>query len=118
MPIKDTFKYADRWDSVGLDCSYCGHFRGPDKWPDTQHVSHCSLHGVSLALELRADHYKGWEWFCRDFKDVGLGFRPSVEHFQQIREQLESGVLYRLYGSDGYLIEHRISDLEVRHDVA
>src|SRR6185312_8253291 len=33
MPVKDTFQYADRWDSVGLDCSDCQHFRGPENGP-------------------------------------------------------------------------------------
>ncbi len=112
MPIKDTFKYAARWDSVGLDCCYCQHFREPAQWPDTAHVSRCELHGVSLVIELGSNDYKNWEWFCKDFKDNGRGFPPSVAHFQAISQQLEPGVLYRFYGEDGNLVEHKMAELE------
>jgi hypothetical protein len=61
MPIKDTFKYDARWDSVGLGCYTCQHFRGPTEWPDTGQVSACAHHRVSLAIELRPDGYMGWE---------------------------------------------------------
>lgn len=110
MPVKDTFEYAARWDSVGLDCSFCQHFRGPTQWPDATRVSRCELHGVSLAIELGADNCKHWEWFCQDFKDNGRAFPPSVAHFQEIRQKLEPKVLYRFYGKDGFLLEHRMSD--------
>ena len=112
MPVKDTFEYAARWDSVGLDCVYCQHFRGPEKWPDTNRVSRCNLHHVSLAIELRDSCYKNWEWFCHEFADTGRAFPPSVAHFHEIRQQLTSGVLYRFYGDDGYLVEQKMSDLE------
>lgn len=112
MPVKDTFQYAARGDSVGLNCSYCRHFSGPDKWPDAGRVSQCEFHHVSLAIELRDSGYKNWEWFCREFTDTGKAFPPSVVHFHEIRQQLEPGVLYRLYGEDGYLIEHKMADLE------
>ncbi len=111
MPIKDTFKYAARWDSVGLDCSDCQHFHGPEKWPDTSRVSRCAFHDVSLAIELRDSGYKNWEWFCREFADTGRAFPLSVAHFYKVREQLEPGVLYRFYGEDGYLVEHKMTDL-------
>ena len=67
MTLKDTFPYTARWDSVGLDCSYCVHFIGPTSWPDKNHVSHCALHDLPLTIELGEDGFKQWEWFCRDF---------------------------------------------------
>jgi hypothetical protein len=100
MPVKDTFEYAARWDSVGLSCCFCQHFRGPEKWPDTSRVSRCELHHVSLAIQLRDSCYINYEWICRDFADTGRAFPPSVAHLQQIRERLEPGVLYRFYGTD------------------
>jgi len=112
MPIRDTFKYAARWDSVGLDCSFCRHFREPAQWPDTAHVSRCELHGISLAIELGSNDYKNWEWFCKDFTDIGRAFPPSVAHFQVIRQQFEPGVLYRFYGDDGNLVEYKMTELE------
>lgn len=112
MPIKDTFKYGARWDSVGLDCFACQHFRGPAQWPDTAHVSRCGFHGVSLAIELGSNDYKNWEWFCKDFTDTGRAFPPSFAHFLEIRERLEPGVLYRFYGDDGNLVERKMAELE------
>jgi hypothetical protein len=114
MPVKDTFDYAARYESVGLDCAFCQHFRGPEKWPDISRISRCELHHVSLAVELREEGYKLWEWFCRDFTDTGRAFTPSVAHFLEIREQLEPEVLYRFYGTDGFLVEHKIAGLDKR----
>jgi hypothetical protein len=115
MPIKDTFKYDARWDSVGLDCSFCRHFRGPSEWPDTDRVSRCELHGVSLAIELAGSGYKDLEWFCRDFADTGRAFPPAVAHLEMLRDELEPRILYRFYGNDGYLVEHRMEHLEARN---
>lgn len=113
MPVKDTFKYEARWDSVGLDCSDCLHFRGPSQWPDTARVSWCELHGVSLAIELGESGYKNMEWFCYDFADAGA-FPSAVAHLESVRQQLEPRVLYRFYGTDGYLVEHQMEQLEAR----
>ena len=118
MAIKDTFDYDARWDSVGLDCSFCRYFSGPDQWPDTAHVSRCELHRVSLAIELADTGYKNMEWFCREFTDTGRAYPPAVIHFQKIRQQLESGTLYRLYGEGGYLVEHRMRDWRSGGDMA
>ena len=112
MPIKDTFEYAARWDSVGLDCADCQHFSGPPEWPDTARVSRCKLHKISLAIELRANGYKDMEWFCRDFADTGRAFPPAVSHLDRIRQSLQQRILYRFYGSDGYLVEHQMDRLE------
>ena len=112
MPVKDTFEYAARWDSVGLDCSDCRHFSGPTDWPDTARLSQCKLHGVSLAIELGDTGYKNMEWFCRDFADTGRAFPRAVSHLETIRQLLEPRVLYRFYGTDGYLVEHQMRELE------
>jgi hypothetical protein len=109
MPVKDTFSYEARWDSVGLDCSDCAHFHGPEHWPDKERVSRCELHGISLAIELGDDGYKCWEWFCRDFHDTGRAFPKAVAHFHQVRQQLQESVLYRFCGDHGYLEERTIS---------
>jgi hypothetical protein len=116
MPVKDTFKYAARWDSVGLDCAHFRHFHGPEKWPDTGRVSRCEFHHVSLFIELKDSCYKNWEWFCREFADTGRAFPSSLAHFYEIHEHLEPGVLYRFYGEDGYLVERKMSDLEKTKD--
>ena len=65
--MKDQFSYSARWDSAGLDCSECIHFKGPEKWPDSNGVSRCSLHKVSLNIELGDNNYKEFEWFCKQF---------------------------------------------------
>ncbi|MDP8217429.1 MAG: hypothetical protein P9M03_01755 [Candidatus Theseobacter exili] len=69
MTVKDTFPYNARWDSVGLDCSTCKHFNGPEKWPDTNNASCCKKHHRLLTIELKEDGYKEWEWFCKDYDD-------------------------------------------------
>jgi len=111
MPVADTFSYTARWDSVGIDCSSCVNFVGPAQWPDELRVSHCSLHGASLAIELDAGGYKRWEWFCSDFADDGSSFKDAVEHLCQVSHTLRSKVLYRLHSVNGLLEEHEISKL-------
>lgn len=107
--MKDTFSYEARWDSVGLDCSYCMHFRAPSAWPDVNREVACRLHRKSLAIELGPDNYKRWEWFCRDFVDSGGAYPPAVEHLEDLRSQLSAGVLYRLYGPQRELLEYDIA---------
>ena len=70
VPLKDTFAYTARWDSVGLDCSYCSHFVGPAEWPDKARESRCRFHRISLAVEIGRNGYKEWEWFCKNFEDI------------------------------------------------
>jgi hypothetical protein len=111
MPVPDTFSYTARWDSVGLDCSSCTHFVGPKTWPDTSRVSSCSLHKVSLEIELSSNGYKYWEWFCSNFSDDGSAYFPAVAHFDEIHGLLKRNVLYRLYSDNGFLIENEISQL-------
>lgn len=116
MSIKDTFTYSARWDSVGLDCSYCVHFKGPDQWPDKQKISKCRLYGISLAIELRNNGYKEWEWFCKRFEhsaqlDKGAN-PPALKELDNIRPQLREHILYRLYGADGFLQEHPFASLQ------
>jgi hypothetical protein len=118
MPIKDTFKRDARWDSVGLDGSSCRHFRGPSARPDTNRVSRCVLHAVSLAIELAPSGYTEMEWFCRDFAGNGRAFPPAVAHLETLRQQLEPRVLYRFDGGDDYLVEHRMEQLDAPHDLA
>ena len=109
--MRDTFPYEARWDSVGLDCSNCVHFRRPPSWPDVHRVSCCGLHKLSLAIELLAAGYKDGEWFCRDFRDDGSGFPKAVRHFEAERAGFAPGVLYNFYGPDGQLGETEFSAL-------
>lgn len=105
MPIKDPFSYSARWDSVGLDCSYCIHFIGPIAWPDIDRTSHCCLHKVSLAIELRENGFKEGEWFCKDFSDNGRANDKAVKQFEKTRDSLLPKVLYGAYGGNGFLKE-------------
>lgn len=131
--IKDTFSYTARWDSVGLDCADCTHFEGPQSWPDSERASRCSLHDLSLEIELGADGYKNGEWFCREFQDSGNRTRPSLiarllglrgsprtspaalRHLDENRDQLQSDMLYGFYGRDGNLKEFPFSELRSEH---
>jgi Protein of unknown function (DUF3592) len=110
-PLPDTFPYTARWDSVGLSCSHCAHFRGPDQWPDTARTSRCTLHGLSLAVELDGRGFMEGEWFCRDFKDGGKAHAQSVRHLDAIRGSLQTGVLYELHCIDRKLGEHPFDQL-------
>lgn len=105
MPIKDPFSYSARWDSVGLDCSYCIHFVGPLTWPDRERTSHCGLHNVSLSIELAETGYKEGEWFCKDFANKGKENKKAIEELEKTRDSLLPKVLYGAYGKDGYLKE-------------
>ena len=111
MPIKDSFSYDARWNSVGLDCQHCRHFQGPENWPDKEGASFCKLHNKSLMIELNSNGYKEFEWFCKDFDDNGSAYSKALQHFYEIRKGLSPGVLYRLYGKDGNLVEYRMKDL-------
>jgi len=114
---------------VGFDCGYCVYFEGPQSWPDSGRVCRCSLHDVSLAVELRGSGYKEGGWFCRGFRDNGdcthpgliarlLGSRPSPlfspaasAHFEEIKDQLQPDTLYGFYGGGGNLKEFAFSEL-------
>jgi hypothetical protein len=111
--VRDTFPHTARWDSVGLDCSGCVHFRGPRAWPDLDRVCSCARHGLSLAVELNSQGFKDGEWFCTSFEASGRA-RPSdavIRHLQSIRAELRADVLYGFYAADGNLKEHEFSEL-------
>lgn len=116
MPIKDTFAYSARWDSVGLDCSFCMHFEGPSQWPDKQQISKCHFHNVSLVIELRESGYKDCEWFCKRYENntqADKRANPSaLKELERIKPQLQENILYRLYGEDGFLKEYPFENLQ------
>lgn len=112
MPIKDTFSYIARWDSVGLDCSNCIHFHAPAKWPDVEGKSYCLKHDMSLGIELDTNGFKKGEWFCKSFENDGSAFQPSLEHFKKIQSDLSEDTLYGFYGADGYLLEYNFSTVK------
>ena len=128
MPVRDTFPHTARWDSVGVNCVSCRHFSGPASWPDSDRVSCCRLHGLSLAFQLDDRGFVDGEWFCRDFATptveapAGLLKRvftrsmsptssAAVDHLAQIRDQLQASVVYGFYGRDGNLQERPFSEL-------
>lgn len=92
--VKNSFKREGRWDSVGLGCSNCQFFKSPLKWPDHNHEIYCTLHKVSLALELRENNYLGGEWFCKNFQSNGKALKNAVEHLEEVKDQLKENVLY------------------------
>jgi len=103
--MKDPFSYSARWNSIGLDCSYCVHFRGPASWPDIQGVSRCAKHDLPLAACHASDGYRESEWFCRDFESGGRVLASSLREFESVRQELLPDVLYRGYGRDKTLVE-------------
>ena len=96
--MNDPFSYSGRWGSLGLDCSNCAHFLGPDSWPDEQAVSSCKRHNKSLKLQLTDSGYKEGEWFCSSFSNDGTANAVAANEFEAVRPLLASGVLYRALG--------------------
>lgn len=111
MPIKDTFSYTDRWDSVGLDCAFCKHQANSNKWPNLKRNYRCGLHNISLSIELGENGYKEGEWFCMNFNNNGRAFSEAVEHFESIKDRLVENTLYGFYGENGFLKEVSFSQL-------
>lgn len=113
MMIKDTFPYLARWDSVGLDCSNCINFKGPENWPDKGKACSCKLYNISLAIELGENGYKLWEWFCKSFQNNTneSAFPMAIAHFENTKNELNEKVLYRFYSEDGYLKEYPFETL-------
>jgi hypothetical protein len=107
--MKDPFTYSARWDSVGLDCSYCKYFKGPQKWPDTNIESVCTFHNFSLKMQLQDNGYKDGEWFCKNFNNE-RAFPKAVEELESIRGQLKENTLYKCnsYDKKNELIEFEI----------
>ncbi|MCJ7602472.1 MAG: hypothetical protein MUO63_13365 [Desulfobulbaceae bacterium] len=111
MPVKDTFSYTARWDSVGLDCAFCIHQANSDVWPNLKRNYKCGLHNISLEIELGENGYKDGEWFCKSFTDNGRAFSNAVAHFESVKENLAEKTLYGFYGDHGYLKEVPFSQL-------
>jgi len=105
MTIVDTFAYDGPWDRVGLDCSNCSYFCGPEVWPDKNRVSACRLHGCSLKVELGVDDYKNREWFCKDFTHSSGARETALAHFNLIKDQLPTHILFGLWSDSKFLEE-------------
>ena len=102
--MKDPFSYSARWDSVGLDCSFCKHQSKVD-WPNISRDYACKLHGVSLAREIGTNGYKEGEWFCSSFANNGEANPKAVSEFESVKSKLQSKVLYGAYGNNKQLKE-------------
>ncbi|MES2490924.1 MAG: hypothetical protein V4607_14140 [Pseudomonadota bacterium] len=111
MAVRDPFSYTARFDSVGLDCAFCKHFNGPQKWPDTDKLSSCKKHGLTLTIELAANGYKEGEWFCRDFANNGRAFTKAVAELIPVQKELNPQILYRAHGKDGLLQEYPFEEV-------
>ena len=107
MSVIDPFSYEARWDSIGLDCSTCKYFKGPEKWPDTQKELRCLKHGISLDFELGDKCYKINEWFCKYYSVNNNGcFPAALVQLETIRQTLEENIIYSgRYGKT--LFEHK-----------
>jgi len=112
MTVEDPISYSARWDSVGLDCSYCVHQANGDHWPNTERDYKCGLHNVPLRVQLMESGYKNGEWFCKDFENNGRANRKALKELKTILVLLQAGVLYGCYGQDHLLKEVPFKKLE------
>lgn len=109
--MKDPFSYSARWDSIGLDCSNCNNFIGPEKWPDINKESRCRFHKVSLKIELNKSGYKEGEWFCKNFGNKNASPK-AVEEFESAKIKFKDKILYRGHINNAELIEYNIDELK------
>ena len=98
-PVKDPFSYAGRWDSIGLTCSSCEHFAGPDKWPDLDFSARCSLHNISLKIlyDSSKSGFLADEYFCHEFSATKRALQKAVDELETVRNELFPRVLYSGY---------------------
>ena len=106
MPVEDIFKYTARWDSVGLDCSYCI-YEANAVWPNIEQNYACQFHNCGLSVQLGQNGYKEGEWFCKCFakkeeswitkwfKNPRRPHPDAIMVFKQIKNQLNDQVLYK-----------------------
>ena len=102
--MEDTFSYSARWDSIGLDCSYCKNRKDID-WPDVDKEFSCNLHQLNLSATHNESGYREGEWFCKSFENDGKANSNALEVFGEIKSRLSSNVLYGGYGDNGQLKE-------------
>jgi hypothetical protein len=98
MPFSP-FSYTARWDSAGVDCSVCFHFRGPRAWPDNGLESRCGLHNLPLDMALSPNGLREGEWFCTEFRNSGQAHQQAITELQAALPSLEPQVLYRCSGT-------------------
>jgi hypothetical protein len=108
--MKDPFSYSARWDSVGLDCTFCKH-QSDAKWPNIAKDYKCNLHKISLAKEIGENGFKDGEWFCSEFSNNGKANSKAVDEFKTIKHELNPDILYGAYGIGQQLKEIPFVDL-------
>ena len=108
--MKDPFNYTARWNSIGLDCSYC-HHESSVEWPNTRRDYYCKLHQISLAATLANSGYKEGEWFCASFEDNGNANRDALSTFNAAKHMLNPTVLYGAHGDNSELKEIPFNEL-------
>lgn len=111
MAIKDPFSYVARWDSIGLDCSFCKNFIGPETWPDEEGSSFCKYHNIPLSFELNDQKYKDGEWFCKHFENNSHTFPDAIVEFESIQYLLKENIIYKGDGGE-FLKEKEIRNLK------
>ena len=108
--MKDIFTYSARWNTVGLDCSFCKHEKSVE-WPNKNRDYACQLHRISLTPTITKDGFKEGEWFCSKFENNGKANVKAINEFESFRGELESNILYGAYGKDGILKEIQFTEL-------
>jgi len=108
--MKDPFSHSARWDSVGLDCSNCKYFHGPEDWPDKDRESKCDLHNISLQIQLGKNGYKEGEWFCKNYYNQDA-HPKSFKEFKSVYGDFKSHVLYQTDLENEELVEVDFEEL-------
>jgi len=108
MAIRNEFTFSARWQTCGVDCSFCKHFRGPESWPDLEGRANCTFHQVGLSFRLNSRGYISGEAFCKNFSNAGDAFNEGVATFDKIQASLEENVLYLAEQDKEYLEEVKL----------
>jgi len=112
MAVRNKFLYNARWESAGINCTFCKYCELPEKWPDKERKLRCKKHNISLAIILTDNGFCNGEWICKDFEDNGRAFPEAVKIFKEkIKKDMQEGILYELGEGQKYLEEYPMNKL-------